>query len=66
MVLTRGIVRVNVLGPVARGDLLITSNTAGYAQSVPFGKAARLGSIIGKALSPTTKRTDQVDVLVTL
>ncbi len=66
MVLTRGIARVNVLGPVARGDLLITSNTAGYAQSVPLNKAPRPGSIIGKALSPTTKGADQVDVLVTL
>lgn len=66
MVLTRGIARVNVLGPVARGDLLITSNTAGYAQSTPLSKASRPGSIIGKALSPTTKSADQIDVMVTL
>ncbi len=65
-VLTRGIARVNVMGPVARGDLLITSNATGYAQSVPLNKVPRPGSIIGKALSPTTKSTDQIDVLVTL
>lgn len=66
MVLTRGVVRVNVLGPVARGDLLISSNTTGYAQHVTVTQFPRPGSIIGKALSPTTKSTDQIDVLVTL
>lgn len=66
MVLTRGIARVNVLGPVARGDLLITSNTTGYAQSVPLASTPVPGSIIGKALAATANGTDQIDVLVTL
>jgi len=65
LVLTRGIARINVVGPVARGDLLTTSSTTGFAQSAD-GLASRPGSIIGKALTATTNSFDQIDVLVTL
>ena len=65
LVVTRGIARVNVQGPVARGDLLTTSSTIGAAQSVA-GSVPTPGSIIGKALTATTNSFDQIDVLVTL
>jgi len=72
LVLTRGIARVNVEGPVARGDLLITSSTTGAAESTvarrkrPWKSVPTPGSIIGKALTATTSSFDQIDVLVTL
>jgi len=65
LVLTRGITRVDVVGPVARGDLLTTSSTAGSAQSAA-GQAPVPGTIIGKALMQTTNAFDQIDVLVTM
>jgi len=65
LVLTHGIARVNVQGPVARGDLLTTSNVSGAAQSAN-GRPPPPGTIIGKALSATANSVDQIEVLVTL
>jgi hypothetical protein len=64
-VITRGIVRVRVKGPVARGDLLTTSSMPGVAQSTQRALWTP-GAIIGKALSTTTKKLDIIDVMVTL
>ena len=72
LVQIHGIARVNVVGPVARGDLLVTSSTTGAAQSTaarrkrPWSPVPTLGSIIGKALTATTNSFDQINVLVTL
>ena len=65
LVATRGMALVNVKGPVARGDLLITSGTTGVAQSAA-GKHPVPGSILGKALTATTNRFDQIEVMITL
>jgi hypothetical protein len=52
-------------GPIARGDLLVTSSTPGYAMRGTDG--ARLpGAIIGKALQPLTSGKAEIEVLVTL
>jgi hypothetical protein len=65
LVATGGVARVNVKGPVARGDLLITSGASGIAQSVG-AKKPMPGSIIGKALSATTNSFDQIQALIML
>ncbi len=64
-VITRGVVQVQVKGPVARGDLLTTSNVMGVAQSTG-GSFRTPGAIIGKALSTTNKTLDIIAVMVTL
>lgn len=63
-----GIVPCNVSaenGAIARGDLLVTSSTRGYAMR--GSDAARLtGAVIGKALQPLASGKGKIEVLVTL
>jgi hypothetical protein len=60
--------RINVIGRVDTGDLLVPSPEPGRAQK--RGLFRRRGPIIGKALSSTAfdkgKRTGTLDMLVTL
>lgn len=52
-------------GPIARGDLLVTSSTTGYAMRGT--DAARLsGAILGKALQPLSSGFGRIEILVTL
>ena len=58
-------------GPIATGDLLVTSPRAGYAMlSKPIAlggaKIHRPGTIIGKALEPWEKGKGEILVLLTL
>jgi hypothetical protein len=63
-----GIVPCNVSaenGAIARGDLLVTSSTRGYAMR--GSDASRLtGTVIGKALQPLASGKGKIEVLVTL
>ncbi len=52
-------------GPVARGDLLVTSSTPGHAMK-GTDRARMLGAIVGKALEPLSSGTGVIRVLVTL
>lgn len=52
-------------GPIARGDLLVTSSTPGYAMR-GNDKAKLVGAIIGKALQPLAEGKGKIQVLVTL
>ena len=69
-----GRVRVKVdarYGPIATGDLLVTSPTPGHAmrsEPVNFGGAAmhRPGTLIGKALEPLNEGVGEVLILLTL
>ncbi|HTY56096.1 MAG TPA: capsid cement protein [Candidatus Binataceae bacterium] len=65
LVITRGVAQVNVQGPVARGDLLVTSATSGAAQSAA-GSVPIAGSVLGKALTANTNQSGQVAVMITL
>jgi hypothetical protein len=58
-----GVVSTKVTGPVAPGDLLVTS-TNGYA--VKAGPSPAPGTILGKALSSLGYTNGIIDVLVTL
>jgi len=52
-------------GPIARGDLLVTSSTPGYAmRGSESSKFA--GAILGKALQPLATGRGEIEVLVTL
>lgn len=46
----RGKVPVNVIGPVTKGSLLVTSTTPGYACAVPPGTPVNNGAIVAKSL----------------
>lgn len=71
MIATTGRVRVNVDGPVAIGDLLVTSAKPGVAmRSQPLRIGGRLlhqpGTILGKALESTGSGQGKVLVLLSL
>lgn len=74
LVATTGRVRVKVDatdGPIAIGDLLVTSNIEGVAmKSVPLDiggvRIHRPGTLIGKALEPLAKGTGEILVLLSL
>ncbi len=52
-------------GPIAAGDLLVTSSMPGRAMK-GTDRARMLGAVVGKALEPLTKGTGIIQVLVTL
>jgi hypothetical protein len=52
-------------GPIARGDLLVTSSVPGYAMR-GTDKAKLAGAVIGKALQPLPEGKGKIEVLVTL
>lgn len=52
-------------GPIARGDLLVTSSRAGYAMR-GTDRRRMLGAVVGKALEPLPKGNGVIQVLVTL
>ena len=52
-------------GPIAAGDLLVTSSTAGHAMK-GTDRGRMLGAVVGKALEPLQKGTGVIQVLVTL
>ena len=56
----RGKVPVKVIGTVRKGDLLVTSNTKGYAQSV--GKIDHGASVIAKSLQD--KDTKEIGMIM--
>ena len=55
----------NENGPIARGDLLVTSSTPGYAMR-GSDKNLLPGAIVGKALQPLSGAKSKIEVLVTL
>jgi hypothetical protein len=55
----------NENGPIARGDLLVTSSTPGYAMR-GSDKTMLTGAVIGKALQPFSGAKGVIEVLVTL
>jgi hypothetical protein len=52
-------------GPIAAGDLLVTSATPGYAMR-GTERSKMLGAVVGKALEPLAKEKGVIEVLVTL
>ena len=61
-----GIVKCNVCaenGPVARGDLLVTSSTPGYAMRAE-AKNVKPGMLVGKALQELKEEKGQIFILV--
>src|SRR5579871_2273848 len=52
-------------GPIARGDLLVTSSRPGYAMR-GTDRARMLGAVVGKALEPLPDGSGMIQVLVTL
>jgi len=52
-------------GPIAAGDLLVTSSTPGYAMK-GTDRNRMLSAVVGKALEPLQKGTGVIQVLVTL
>ena len=52
-------------GPIAPGDLLVTSSTVGRAMK-GIDRARMLGAVVGKALEPLKQGTGSILVLVTL
>jgi hypothetical protein len=52
-------------GPIAAGDLLVTSSTPGHAMK-GTDRSRMLGAVVGKALQPLEKGTGVIQVLVTL
>jgi hypothetical protein len=59
----KGRVPCKVLGPITKGDLLVTSGTLGYAQawSIPH---APVGAVIAKALESYSEGLGIIEVLV--
>jgi len=55
----------NENGPIARGDLLVTSSTPGYAMR-GSDRTLLPGAIIGKAMQPSSGAKGKIEVLVTL
>ncbi|HEY4678189.1 MAG TPA: hypothetical protein VIJ01_13555 [Candidatus Angelobacter sp.] len=55
----------NENGPIARGDLLVTSSTPGYAMR-GSDRTMLSGAVIGKALQPLSGAKGKIEVLVTL
>jgi hypothetical protein len=52
-------------GPIHRGDLLVTSSTAGYAMK-GTDRSRFVGAVIGKAMGSLETGTGVIEVLVTL
>jgi hypothetical protein len=52
-------------GPIAPGDLLVTSSTPGHAMK-GTDRSRMLGAVVGKALEPLQKGSGVIQVLVTL
>jgi hypothetical protein len=52
-------------GPIAAGDLLVTSSTPGYAMK-GTDRSRMLGAVVGKAMEPLASGTGMIQVLVTL
>jgi hypothetical protein len=52
-------------GPIARGDLLVTSSRPGYAMR-GTDRRRMLGAVVGKALEPMPRGNGVIQVLVTL
>ena len=52
-------------GPIARGDLLVTSPRPGYAMK-GTDRSQMLGAVVGKALEALPQGTGVIEVLVTL
>lgn len=52
-------------GPIAAGDLSVTSSTPGHAMK-GTDRGKMLGAVVGKALEPMRKGTGVIQVLVTL
>jgi len=52
-------------GPIAAGDLLVTSRTPGHAMK-GSNRSRMLGAVVGKALEPLASGTGVIQVLVTL
>ena len=52
-------------GPIAAGDLLVSSSTPGHAMK-GTDRSRMLGAVVGKALEPLASGTGVVEVLVTL
>jgi trimeric autotransporter adhesin len=52
-------------GPIARGDLLVTSSTPGHAMR-GTDRSRMLGAVVGKALEPLSEGRGVIQVLVTL
>jgi hypothetical protein len=52
-------------GPIAPGDLLVTSSTPGYAMK-GMNRRRMLGAVVGKALEPLREEKGIIQVLVTL
>jgi len=59
----KGRVPCKVIGHVNKGDLLVTSNTPGYACAAMFA-ANKAGTIIGKALGSQTEGLGIIEILV--
>lgn len=55
----------NENGPIARGDLLVSSSKPGYAMR-GTDKALLPGAVVGKALQPFSGKSGKIEVLVTL
>jgi hypothetical protein len=55
----------NENGPIARGDLLVTSSTPGYAMR-GSDRTLLPGAVVGKALQPFSGSKGKIEVLVTL
>jgi hypothetical protein len=52
-------------GPIARGDLLVTSSAPGYAMR-GTDRSRMLGAVVGKALEPLSEGKGVIQVLLTL
>jgi hypothetical protein len=52
-------------GPIAAGDLLVTSSMPGHAMK-GTNRAPMLGAVVGKALEPLREGSGVIQVLVTL
>ena len=52
-------------GPIARGDLLVTSSRPGYAMK-GTDRSQMLGAVVGKAMEPLPMGTGMIQVLATL
>jgi len=52
-------------GPIARGDLLVTSSTPGYAMR-GTDQSRLLGAVVAKALQPLPTGSGKIQVLIAL
>ncbi|MEO5936207.1 MAG: hypothetical protein ABIP81_03250, partial [Terriglobales bacterium] len=52
-------------GPIARGDLLVTSSTPGHAMK-GTNRSRMLGAIVGKAMQPLERGKGVIEILITL